>query len=119
DHLHNDMLQAQATGGVFGLLAYLGILAAPFAFFSRAIGRAIGREAGQGRRGMPQFAPALAGMLVVLGYFGFGLTEVIFWSLKGAMFYVLMVALLMGFCLIAQDGAKADAQSGTETQSGN
>ncbi len=106
-HLHNDILQAQATGGVFGLLAYAGILAAPFAFFARAIGRSA-------RRGMPQFAPALAGMLVVLAYFGFGLTEVIFWSLKGTMFYVLMVALLMGFCL----SAKADAQAGMETQRG-
>lgn len=106
-HLHNDILQAQATGGVFGLLAYAGILAAPFAFFARAIG-------GSSRRGMPQFAPALAGMLVVLAYFGFGLTEVIFWSLKGTMFYVLMVALLMGFCLTA----KADAQAGMGTQRG-
>jgi len=110
-HLHNDILQAQATGGVFGLLAYLGILAAPFAFFARVVGR----QEGEGRRrGMPQFAPALAGMLVVLGYLGFGFTEVIFWSLKGTMFYVLMVALLMGFCL----AAKADAQAGTEIQSG-
>jgi O-antigen ligase len=107
DHLHNDILQAQATGGIFGLLAYIGILAMPFAFFARAVGRGA-------RRGMPQFAPALAGMLVVLSYFGFGLTEVIFWSLKGTMFYVLMVALLMGFCLTA----KAEAQPGTETQSG-
>lgn len=99
EHLHNDLLQAQATGGVFGLLAYLGILAMPFAFFARAVGRGV-----QGaRRGMPQFAPALAGMLVVLSYFAFGLTEVIFWSLKGSMFYMLMVALLMGFCLTAKD----------------
>lgn len=110
-HLHNDLLQAQATGGVFGLLAYLGILAMPFAFFARAVGRL---ESEGRRRGMPQFAPALAGMLVVLSYFGFGLTEVIFWSLKGTMFYVLMVALLMGFCL----NAKTDAQAATETKSG-
>ncbi|MCC2971122.1 O-antigen ligase [Massilia sp. IC2-476] len=96
EHLHNDLLQAQASGGIFGLLAYLGILGAPFAFFARA--------AGQGRsQSSPQFAPALAGMLVVLSYFGFGLTEVIFWSLKGSMFYVLMVALLMGFCLTAKE----------------
>ena len=52
---------------------------------------------------MPQFAPALAGMLVVLSYFSFGLTEVIFWSLKGCMFYALMIFLLMGFCLIAKE----------------
>ncbi|UVW28124.1 O-antigen ligase [Massilia sp. H6] len=96
EHLHNDALQALATGGVVGLLAWLGILAAPFAFFARMLGR--GAQAG-----MPQFAPALAGMLVVLSYFSFGLTEVIFWSLKGSMFYALMVFLLMGFCLNARD----------------
>lgn len=100
EHLHNDLLQAQASGGVFGLLAYAGILAAPFAFFARAIGRGAGPG---GRRSSQQFVPALAGMLVVLSYFGFGLTEVIFWSLKGTMFYVLMVVLLMGFCLTAKE----------------
>lgn len=107
EHLHNDLLQAQASGGVFGLLAYLGILAAPFAFFARAVGRSAGPG---GKRASQQFAPALAGMLVVLSYFSFGLTEVIFWSLKGSMFYVLMVALLMGFCL--------NAKTDMETQRG-
>ncbi|MBQ5947650.1 O-antigen ligase [Massilia sp. ST3] len=96
EHLHNDALQALATGGVWGLLAWAGILLAPFLFFSRELGRGV-------HMGMPQFAPALAGMLVVLSYFSFGLTEVIFWSLKGCMFYALMVFLLMGFCLIAKE----------------
>ncbi|MFC0253416.1 O-antigen ligase family protein [Massilia consociata] len=112
EHLHNDALQALATGGVFGLLAWIGILAAPFAFFARSLGRGAHAGAHAGapmRQLMPQFAPALAGMLVVLSYFSFGLTEVIFWSLKGSMFYALMVFLLMGFCLTAQ--ADADNQS--------
>jgi len=103
DHLHNDALQALATGGVFGLAAWLGILAAPFAFFARALGRGAYRgETPLSPRAAQQFAPALAGMLVVLSYFSFGLTEVIFWSLKGSMFYALMVFLLMGFCLNAK-----------------
>lgn len=100
EHLHNDALQALATGGVFGLLAWIGILAAPFMFFARQMGGVSADRAGQATR----FAPALAGMLVVLCYFSFGLTEVIFWSLKGSMFYALMVFLLMGFCLAAQPG---------------
>ena len=107
EHLHNDALQATATGGVFGLLAWFGILVAPFAFFARAIGRGA-------HRGMPQFAPALAGMLVVLSYFSFGLTEVIFWSLKGSMFYALMVFLLMGFCL----NAKTDMENRMDDKRG-
>jgi len=93
-HLHNDGLQALATGGVAGFVAWAAILAAPFLFFSRQIGAGVRA---------PQFAAALAGMLVVLGYLGFGLTEVIFWSMKGSLFYALMVFLLMGFCLNAKE----------------
>ncbi|WP_020651783.1 O-antigen ligase family protein [Massilia niastensis] len=96
EHLHNDALQALATGGVFGLLAWIAILLAPFLFFSRQVGKAV-------HMGLPQFAPALAGMLVVLCFFSFGMTEVIFWSLKGSMFYALMVFLLMGLCLNAKE----------------
>jgi O-antigen ligase len=49
-------------------------------------------------------AAALAGQLLVLGYFSFGLTEVIFWSVRAAMFYALMVFVLMGLCLNAREG---------------
>jgi O-antigen ligase len=69
-------------------------LAAPLLFFLRAL-----RD---GTRA-PQFAVALGGAMVVLGYVGFGLTEVIFWSMKGSLFYALMVFLLMGFCLNAKE----------------
>lgn len=93
-HLHNDGLQALATGGVLGFTAWAAILAAPFLFFSRQIGAGVRA---------PQFAAALAGMLVVLGYLSFGLTEVIFWSMKGSLFYALMVFVLMGLCLNAKE----------------
>ena len=33
----------------------------------------------------------------------FGLTEVIFWSVTGSLFYALMVFLLMGLCLNAKE----------------
>ena len=102
EHLHNDALQALATGGIFGLLAWAGILVAPFVFFARQLGRADQARIHVRGTGLPQFAPALAGMLLVLCYFSFGLTEVIFWSLKGSMFYALMVFLLMGLCLVAK-----------------
>jgi O-antigen ligase len=95
-HFHNDALQALITGGVVGLLAFLSILLAPLLFFARALRP----EAGARRE---QFALALAGMLVVLSYFSFGLTEVIFWSVKGSLFYALMIFLLMGLCLNAKE----------------
>ncbi len=91
-HLHNDALQALVTGGVFGFLAWLAILVAPFVFFARSLGL-------HANASRAQFALALAGMLVVASYFSFGLTEVIFWSMKGCLFYALMIFLLMGFCL--------------------
>ncbi|WP_296944529.1 O-antigen ligase [uncultured Massilia sp.] len=93
-HLHNDGLQALATGGVVGFALWAAILAAPLAFFLRRLGRDMRA---------PQFAAALAGVVVVLGYMGFGLTEVIFWSMKGSLFYALMVFMLVGFCLNAKE----------------
>ena len=114
EHLHNDALQALATGGIFGLLAWIGILAAPFVFFARQLGRGAQEEAHARGVDLPQFAPALAGMLVVLCYFSFGLTEVIFWSLKGSMFYALMIFLLMGLCLAAKSGQTRAATLGTQ-----
>jgi O-antigen ligase len=89
-HLHNDALQELATGGVVGFVIWVAILAAPGLFFLRKLGA--GMHA-------PQFAPALAGALLVFSYASFGLTEVIFWSVAGSLFYALMVFALMGFCL--------------------
>jgi O-antigen ligase len=93
-HLHNDGLQALATGGLVGFVIWAGILAAPLVFFLRQLGR---------DARAPQFAAALAGVLVVTSYVSFGLTEVIFWSMKGSLFYALMVFMLMGFCLNAKE----------------
>jgi O-antigen ligase len=97
-HLHNDGLQVLATGGVVGFVIWAATLVAPLRFFLRQLGR--DREYDVLK---PQFAVALGGALVVLGYIGFGLTEVIFWSMKGSVFYALMVFLLMGYCLNAKE----------------
>ncbi|MBZ2209296.1 O-antigen ligase family protein [Massilia soli] len=94
-HFHNEAVQAMVTGGVIGLVAWFGMILAPFVFFTRAMSvRNASRQ---------EFATALAGILLVTSYFGYGLTEVIFWSVKGAMFYALMVFLLMGFYLNAKE----------------
>ncbi|NML61193.1 O-antigen ligase family protein [Massilia sp. RP-1-19] len=97
-HFHNEALQALVTGGVVGFAAWFGMILAPFAFFTRAI--SVKNASRQ------EFATALAGILLVTSYFGYGLTEVIFWSLKGALFYALMVFLLMGFYLNAKDAGQ-------------
>jgi O-antigen ligase len=69
------------------------MLVAPFLFFLGQMQR------GGGARN----APALAGMLLVLSYFSFGLTEVIFWSVRSCMFYAMMLFLLAGLCLNARE----------------
>ncbi|SFL49217.1 O-antigen ligase family protein [Rugamonas rubra] len=102
DHFHNDMVQALVYGGVLGLLAWGATLLLPLLFFLRILRRRPTVAAGL-------LAPALAGALLVVCYFSFGLTEVIFWSVRSTMFYALMLFLLMGLCLNAQDEAAAAA----------
>jgi O-antigen ligase len=95
DHFHNDILQVLVFGGVAGLLAWGATLVAPFLFFRRQL------QAGDHLN-----APALAGMLLVLCYFSFGLTEVIFWSMLSNIFYAMMLFLLAGLCLNAKEEAR-------------
>lgn len=96
EHFHNDILQVLVYGGVPGLLVWLGTLLAPFLFFLRILNSRLAADTRAA-------APALAGMLLVLSYFSFGLTEVIFWSVRSSMFYALMLFLMMGLCLNAKD----------------
>jgi len=95
-HYHNDALQVLVTGGVAGFAIWLATLVAPLVFFLRQLGQSA--VAGTQRRGV-----ALAGALVVVGYVGFGLTEVIFWSTQASLFYALTIFLLIGLCLNAKE----------------
>jgi O-antigen ligase len=95
-HIHNDILQNLVTGGIVGLVVWAGTLLAPFLFFVRMF-------SAKQRASRERTALALAGMLIVSSYFAFGLTEVIFWSVRGAIFYAIMIFLFMGFCLNAED----------------
>ncbi|HEV7814350.1 MAG TPA: O-antigen ligase family protein [Janthinobacterium sp.] len=95
EHVHNDALQALVTGGIVGFLIWLATLVAPLLFFLRVLKR-------HESAGNEEIALGMAGLLLVLSYAAFGLTEVIFWSVKGSLFYILMLYLLMGFCLNAK-----------------
>jgi O-antigen ligase len=95
EHFHNDILQALVFGGVAGLLAWGATLVVPFLFFRRQLHQSDHLN-----------APALAGMLLVLSYFSFGLTEVIFWSVRSNMFYAMMLFLLAGLCLNAKEESR-------------
>lgn len=116
-HLHNDALQALVTRGIVGLCAWAGILLAPFLFFRSQLAQAQALAAGPGTRR----PAALAGMLVVLSYAAFGLSEVIFWSMKASLFYALMVFLLMGWCLLDEESGadgRADGNAGIGADAG-
>lgn len=110
-HMHNDALQALVTRGIPGLCAWAGILLLPFLFFRAQLARVPAPESGLEAGPTRRQSAALAGMLVVLAYAAFGLSEVIFWSMKGSLFYALMVFLLMGWCLVDEEaGASADSR---------
>jgi O-antigen ligase len=102
EHIHNDALQALVTGGIVGFVIWLATLIAPLRFFLRVLKR-------HDTAGKEEIALALAGLLLVLCYASFGLTEVIFWSVKASLFYILMVYALMGLCLNATDARRAAA----------
>ena len=89
---HNDVLNTLATGGLLDLGFLLLIYGAPFAFFMRTM-----------RHGPPAAAaPALAGVLLVICFIVFGLTDVMFWLMLTKAFYATTVCVLAGFCLAAK-----------------
>lgn len=110
-HLHNDVLQVLVTRGVIGLAAWIGILLVPLGFFWTRLRRE--RGAASSVQADPARMAALAGLLLVLAYASFGLTEVIFWSMKANVFYALTVFLLMGLVLEADLAQAAPAPPDT------
>ncbi len=94
-HAHNELLDAMANGGIVGALALLFLYAAPLAFFFRVL-----------RRRDDAKPYALAGLLLVLSYIGFGLTQVLFAHHIGSAFYAVTVCMLAGICIMLQQHAK-------------
>jgi O-antigen ligase len=87
---HNDVLHILATGGVVDFAFLLMLYAAPLYLFWTTL-----------QRGGPErAAPALAGLVLVICFIGFGLTDVMFWLMATKVFYAMMVCVLAGFCLM-------------------
>jgi len=89
-HAHNEMLQALATEGLPGAFALLFLYAAPLTFFVRCL-----------RRDDVSKPYALAGMLLVLSYIDFGLTQVLSAHHVDSAFFALTVCVLAGLCMPA------------------
>lgn len=91
NHAHNEMFHALATQGMVGAIALLLLYGAPFVFFIRSL-----------RRDDACQPYALAGLLLVLSFVDFGLTQVLFAHHVGTAFYALTVSVLTGICVMTQ-----------------
>jgi ADP-heptose:LPS heptosyltransferase/O-antigen ligase len=90
---HNDMLHTLATGGLVDFSLLIAMYAAPLVMFARLL-----RAPERGQRPL-----ALAGLIVVLSFIGFGLTDVMFWLMAPKIFYITMIGALAALCLRAQE----------------
>ena len=90
-HAHNELLNALATQGLLGAAALIALYAAPLRFFTRLL-----RMPGLHR------PYALAGVMLVLSFIDFGLTQVMFAHHASSSFYALTVCILVGLCLQEQ-----------------
>ncbi|MCE3263844.1 MAG: glycosyltransferase family 9 protein [Pseudoduganella sp.] len=86
---HNDLLHFLATGGLLDASLLFAMYIAPFQFFRRML-----HAPERGQRPL-----ALAGMVMVLCFVGFGLTDAMFWLMAPKLFYVTMACSLAGICL--------------------
>lgn len=94
---HNDALNFLATGGLLDFSFLLLMYGAPMAFFIAVL-----RQPDH-----PQRSPALAGLILVVCFIGFGLTDVMFWLMATKVFYAMLVGALLGFCLMPAPGASS------------
>ena len=84
-HSHNDIIYMMATLGLFGLLAVLSVYFVPAAYFFRQM-RHSDREAR---------TIAAMGLALCLGFFIFGLSDVMFfWSASNTFYSVMLAGLL-------------------------
>ncbi|MFA9563194.1 MAG: O-antigen ligase family protein, partial [Acidimicrobiales bacterium] len=99
NHAHNQFISSTASGGIVGLVTLLALLGVPGIFFARAL---LDRDAATSALGA-------AGLIVVVGFALFGLTEAILEKASPAVFYATTVALLT-----AQLDRRARSHSGSE-----
>ncbi len=84
NHAHNQYIGSLANGGVVGLLALLGLLIVPAVFFAQALFD----------RDLQTSALGAAGLVVIVGFAIFGLTEAVFEKASPLIFYASTIGLL-------------------------
>ncbi|HEY5798999.1 MAG TPA: O-antigen ligase family protein [Burkholderiaceae bacterium] len=100
---HNDALYFLATGGLVDFVCLLLLYLAPLAYFFSVLERRPPADAQAVSGRLCPKPAAVAGVLLVLSFMAFGLTDVMFWLMAPTEFYAVMVCLLIGFCLGAKD----------------
>ncbi|MEZ5606427.1 MAG: O-antigen ligase family protein [Burkholderiaceae bacterium] len=89
NHAHNEWLDLFAKRGLLGVLGLLLFYGVPGVCFWRAL-RQAGADTPEQR---VRRAAALCGLVTVLGYIGFGMTQVMFAHNNGNLMYLLTVSL--------------------------
>lgn len=83
---HNDLFYALANYGILGLISFLLLYFVPAYLFAKKLGTRVPNT---------QRVAAAMGLAVCLGFVAFGLTEMMFRSMRMLSFYVVMVAWLL------------------------
>lgn len=92
-HAHNDWLELWAKRGLFGIVGLALLLWVPARAYWRVLRSS---QNGEGAAEAPaQKAAALCGLLLTVGYFGFGQTQVMFAHNSGVMVYLFMNVLFL------------------------
>lgn len=107
-HAHNELLDMLAKRGVVGVLALLLFYAVPALLFWRVLHRTHSED--------PRHMAALNGLVVVVAFVGFGLTEVLFSHNSGNLMYLLGVSLWLaaatGASTVADPGVRFGSRTG-------
>lgn len=101
-HAHNEWLDMWAKHGLLGLLALCAVYAVPGFIYTRAWLQGIRQTtavASVNTAGDVNLACAVCGLLLVVGYVGFGMTQVMFAHNSSSIVYVFMNLLWMGAML--------------------
>ncbi|SJN12171.1 O-antigen ligase [Halomonas citrativorans] len=104
DHAHNDIIDAFAKRGVFGVAALLCLYLVPLRMFA----------SGLQHSNLEIRALAVAGTLLSVAYIDFGLSQTFFAHNSGAMFYAFWLAVLWGV-YSAQSRATRDERHSCST----
>lgn len=102
NHAHQEWLDMFAKRGLAGVLALALFFAVPAALFGRALVR-------QGLARSAQSALAMCGLLTVVGFTGFGLTQVMFAHNNAHMMYLFMNSLWLAALVAAPQPSKVPA----------